>query len=56
MRALTVVPGESGTLSLTEIQDPTPRAGELLVDGLAMGVCGTDREIVVGRLRVGAAR
>lgn len=48
MRALTVVPGSEGTLSLLEMDEPTPGADELLVDGLAMGVCGTDKEIVNG--------
>ena len=28
--------------------EPEPAAGELLVDGLVVGVCGTDREIVAG--------
>ncbi|GGP73928.1 glucose 1-dehydrogenase [Saccharothrix coeruleofusca] len=46
MRALTVVPGTAGSLQLTELPDPEPGAGELLVEGLAVGVCGTDREIV----------
>lgn len=45
MRALTCVPGQAGTLEVTDVPDPTPGDGELLVDGLAVGVCGTDREI-----------
>ena len=48
MRALTVVPGQAGTAQLTELPDPRPGPGELLVEGLALGVCGTDREIVSG--------
>ena len=48
MRALSVVPGSEGTLSLTTMAEPIPASGELLVDGLAMGVCGTDKEIVRG--------
>ncbi|WP_406122538.1 alcohol dehydrogenase catalytic domain-containing protein [Streptomyces canus] len=28
--------------------EPVPASGELLVEGLAVGVCGTDREIVRG--------
>ncbi|MGV0814381.1 alcohol dehydrogenase catalytic domain-containing protein [Mycolicibacterium boenickei] len=28
--------------------DPTPEPGELLVEGVALGVCGTDREIAAG--------
>src|SRR3954452_13311694 len=48
MRALTVIPGRAGSAEVTELPDPTPAAGELLVEGLAVGVCGTDREIAGG--------
>ncbi|WP_280486671.1 alcohol dehydrogenase catalytic domain-containing protein [Nocardia cyriacigeorgica] len=48
MRALTVDPTRSGSLRLDELADPEPGPGELLVDGLAVGVCGTDREIADG--------
>ncbi|OBI43917.1 theronine dehydrogenase [Mycobacterium kyorinense] len=48
MRALTVQPGHKGSLSVSDVPDPTPADGELLVDGIAMGVCGTDKEIVSG--------
>ena len=48
MRALSVVPGQEGTLALVDRKEPSPGPGELLVDALAMGVCGTDKEIVSG--------
>jgi threonine dehydrogenase-like Zn-dependent dehydrogenase len=48
MRALTVVPKEHHSLAVTEVPDPEPGDGELLVDGLAVGVCGTDKEIALG--------
>jgi threonine dehydrogenase-like Zn-dependent dehydrogenase len=48
MRALTVIPGRAGSAEVTELPDPEPAAGELLVEGLAVGICGTDREIVAG--------
>ncbi|HYO94616.1 MAG TPA: glucose 1-dehydrogenase [Polyangiaceae bacterium] len=48
MRAITVVPGR-GEPQLGEVPDPVPRDGELLVETLALGVCGTDREIVSGK-------
>lgn len=48
MRALTLIPQRPGSLAVTDIEEPVPRDGELLVDGLAVGVCGTDREIVAG--------
>ncbi|MGZ4437135.1 MAG: glucose 1-dehydrogenase [Nocardioidaceae bacterium] len=48
MRALTLVPGTTGTLDVTEVPDPEPRKGDLLVDAIAVGVCGTDKEIAGG--------
>ncbi|MFN8074604.1 MAG: glucose 1-dehydrogenase [Kineosporiaceae bacterium] len=48
MRALTVVPKRPGSLAVTDVDEPEPGAGELLVDGLAVGVCGTDKEIAAG--------
>jgi threonine dehydrogenase-like Zn-dependent dehydrogenase len=48
MRALTTVPLTAASLAVTEVPDPTPHEGDLLVDGLAVGVCGTDREIADG--------
>jgi D-arabinose 1-dehydrogenase-like Zn-dependent alcohol dehydrogenase len=46
MRALTVVPGHQDSLSLDEVDEPDPGWGTILAEGLAVGVCGTDREIV----------
>ena len=48
MRAMTVIPGQPDSAELTELPDPTPGEGELLVEPLYLGVCGTDREIVEG--------
>ncbi|TYB45350.1 glucose 1-dehydrogenase [Actinomadura chibensis] len=48
MRALTVEPLKRGSLAATDVPDPEPGPGDLLVDGLAVGVCGTDREIADG--------
>lgn len=48
MRALTIQPGRPGSLSLTDLPDPRPAEGELLVDALAVGVCGTDQELLDG--------
>jgi glucose 1-dehydrogenase len=48
MRAMTVIPGESGSAELSELPEPKPGSGELLVEPLYLGVCGTDREIVEG--------
>ncbi|MCW3820037.1 glucose 1-dehydrogenase [Micromonospora sp. DR5-3] len=49
MRALTVTPQHAGTAALTDLPEPTPAEGELLVEGIALGICGTDREIIEGR-------
>src|SRR3954452_10499561 len=48
MLALTVKPGRAGSLTVGEVPEPEPDAGALLVAGLALGVCGTDREIAAG--------
>ena len=48
MRALTVIPGTAGTSIVETVAPPTEEQGEVLVRGLLLGVCGTDREIVAG--------
>ncbi|MEU4623539.1 glucose 1-dehydrogenase [Actinoplanes sp. NPDC023801] len=48
MRALTVEPLKADSARISDVPDPVPAAGELLVQGLALGVCGTDREIAAG--------
>ncbi|QBI56419.1 glucose 1-dehydrogenase [Streptomonospora litoralis] len=48
MRAVTVRPDSENPLEVREMPDPDPQPGEMLVQGLALGVCGTDREIVSG--------
>lgn len=45
MRALTVRPGTAGSLEVVDVPEPVPGEGDLLVDALEVGVCGTDREI-----------
>lgn len=48
MRALTVRPGEAGSARLDEVPEPALADGSVLVRTLAVGVCGTDVEIVSG--------
>ncbi len=48
MKALTVVPLEAGSAALSEIPEPLEHDGAVLVETLAVGVCGTDLEIVSG--------
>ncbi|MER6618519.1 glucose 1-dehydrogenase [Streptomyces xantholiticus] len=48
MRALTVRPNAKDSLEVSDLPEPVPEEGQILVGGLAVGVCGTDREIVEG--------
>ena len=48
MRAMTVIPGRPDSAELTELPEPEAKEGELLVEPLYLGVCGTDREILDG--------
>src|SRR4051812_18784618 len=48
MRALTVIPLQKNSLAVEDVPDPQPGDRDLLVDGLAVGVCGTDKEIAGG--------
>jgi threonine dehydrogenase-like Zn-dependent dehydrogenase len=46
MRALSIVPGRPETATVEDRPAPPATDGAVLVDGLLMGVCGTDVEIV----------
>ena len=48
MRALTVTPGTADSLALRDLDEPPTSDGPVLVQGLAVGLCGTDKEIVAG--------
>jgi NADPH:quinone reductase-like Zn-dependent oxidoreductase len=48
VRAMTVVPGQKGSAGIEEVPDPDMQDGALLVRGMAIGICGTDREIAEG--------
>ena len=48
MRALTVKPGVKNSLALVDLPEPSPEDGPVLVEGLSVGLCGTDAEIVSG--------
>jgi threonine dehydrogenase-like Zn-dependent dehydrogenase len=45
---MTVIPGDANSAELSELPEPEPKDGELLVEPLYLGVCGTDREILDG--------
>jgi len=48
MRAITVSPGIPHSARLEEVPEPPESDGSVLVRTLALGVCGTDREILNG--------
>src|SRR3954467_10920418 len=48
MRAVTIVPRSSGSLGLADIADPVPGKNDVLVKTRAIGICGTDRELIDG--------
>ncbi len=48
MRALTVAPGVANSAKVEDVPEPPASDGAVLVRALALGVCGTDREIVSG--------
>jgi threonine dehydrogenase-like Zn-dependent dehydrogenase len=49
MKAITVEPHKSGSARLEEVPEPDVRNGSVLVEAVAVGVCGTDVEIVEGK-------
>jgi threonine dehydrogenase-like Zn-dependent dehydrogenase len=48
MRALTVSPGMANSARVEDVPEPPVSDGAVVVRALALGVCGTDREIVSG--------
>ena len=49
MKAITVEPHKAETARLEDIPEPDARGGSVLVEAIAVGVCGTDVEIVEGK-------
>ena len=49
MRALTVAPRQPDSARLDDVDEPPLSDGAVLVRALAVGVCGTDREIIAGK-------
>jgi glucose 1-dehydrogenase len=48
MHAITVIPGKQGSLALTDMPEPPEEDGPVLVRTQAVGICGTDLEIING--------
>ncbi len=49
MKAITVEPKKPGTARFEDVPEPEAREGSVLVEAVAVGVCGTDVEIVEGK-------
>jgi len=49
MKAITVEPKKPGSARYEEFPEPGLNEGSILVEGVAVGVCGTDVEIVEGK-------
>lgn len=56
MRAVTVEPGKPSSARVEDVPDVVAGDGELLVRAVAVGVCGTDKEIVRGEYGWAPAR
>jgi threonine dehydrogenase-like Zn-dependent dehydrogenase len=48
MQAVTVVPGTAGSAKLDDVPEPGAELGSVVVEALAVGICGTDAEIASG--------
>jgi threonine dehydrogenase-like Zn-dependent dehydrogenase len=49
MKAITVEPKKPGSARYEDFPEPDEREGSILVEAIAVGVCGTDAEIVEGK-------
>ena len=58
MKAVTVQPGVAGSVRFEDVPEPDESTGSILVEAVAVGICGTDVEILgrstAGPLRPGA--
>jgi threonine dehydrogenase-like Zn-dependent dehydrogenase len=48
MKAVTVAPGIAESVRLEEVAEPDAALGSVVVEALAVGICGTDAEIASG--------
>jgi threonine dehydrogenase-like Zn-dependent dehydrogenase len=49
MKAVTIEPKRAGSARLEDVPEPGPGDGSVLVEAIAVGVCGTDVEMVEGK-------
>ncbi|HZR53208.1 MAG TPA: glucose 1-dehydrogenase [Streptosporangiaceae bacterium] len=45
---MSVIPGKRDSAEVAEVPEPDPADGAILVEGLLVGICGTDGEIIRG--------
>ena len=48
MKAVTVQPGVAGSVRYEDVPEPDESTGSILVEAVAVGICGTDEEITSG--------
>ena len=48
MKAITVQPGVAGSVRFEDVPEPDESTGSILVEAVAVGICGTDIEITSG--------
>lgn len=48
MKAVTVQPRVANSVRFEEVPDPDESTGSILVEAVAVGICGTDEEIASG--------
>ena len=48
MKAVTVQPGVANSVRYEEVPEPDESTGSILVEAVAVGICGTDVEIASG--------
>jgi threonine dehydrogenase-like Zn-dependent dehydrogenase len=48
MKAMSVIPGRRGSELIAESPEPPPAEGSILAEGLLVGICGTDGEVLRG--------
>lgn len=48
MKAITITPGTPNSAALRDVSEPPESDGDVLVRSLALGICGTDFELVAG--------
>ena len=48
MKAVTVQPGVAGSVRFEDVPEPDEHTGSILVEAVAVGICGTDVEIASG--------